>query len=85
MARGTICANENWTKNSKVLNVYIHTWMHTFMSNYKGQCDYTDIYYGFESDNSKWRSSSFKPNLFFPILMAQMIFSRIQQAPTSLR
>ena len=69
------------TKNSKVTDVYIHTLMHIFKSNYKGQCNYTDIYYGFKSDNLKWRSSSFRPNLIFSILMAQMVISQIQQAP----
>ena len=50
--------------------------MHIFVSRYKGACNYTDNYYGFKSDNLKWR-----PNLVFPILMAQMIFSQFQQAP----
>ena len=40
-----------------------------------------DIYYGFKSDNLKWISSSFRQNQVFPILMARMIFSQIQQAP----
>ena len=65
-----------------VIDVYIHKLMHIFMSNYKGQCNYTDVYYnGFKSDNLKLRSSSFTVNLVFPILMAQIIFSQIQQAP----
>ena len=33
------------------------------------------------SENSKWRSSSFRPNLVFPILMAKMVFSQIRQTP----
>ena len=55
--------HENPTRISKVTDVYIHTLMHIFVSNNKGQCNYTDIYYGFKSDNLKWRSRSFRPNL----------------------
>ena len=43
--------------------------MNIFMSNYiLGQFNYndTDIYYGFKTDNLKWRSSSFRSNLVFP-------------------
>ena len=47
------------TKNSKVTDVYIHTLVHTFVSNYNCQCNYTDVYYGFKSDNLKWRPCSF--------------------------
>ena len=56
------------------------------MSNYiLVQLNYTDIYYDYKSNNLKWISSSFRLNLVFPILMAQMIFSQIQQALTSER
>ena len=55
--------------------------MHIFVGNNKGKFNYVDIYFGFKSDNLKRRSSSFRPKQDFPILMAQMILSQIQQAP----
>ena len=57
LLRTTYCTS---LKNNKF------TLMHIFVSNYKGQCNNTDIYYGSESDNLKWRSSSFGPKTSFP-------------------
>ena len=67
-------------KNSKVIDVYIHTLVHNFVVIIKFNAITLIIYYGFKTDNLKLSSSFFRQNLVFPILVAQMTFSQIQQA-----
>ena len=64
---------ENPNKNSKVTDVYIHTLVHIY--------SWAIIWRPMHLHWYLLRSSSIRPNLVFPILMAQMIFSQIQQAP----
>ena len=60
------------TSNEAIFGVFTDIQMHLFVSNNKGQLIFIMVL--------KWISSSFRPNLIFPILMAQMKFSQIQQA-----
>ena len=71
-------------------HVFIYIFMQIFMSFYEGQLK-QQICYSFTLliscmvlINLKWRSSSFRLHQVFQILMVQMLFPEIQQAPPCL-